>query len=416
MNKFKLYTLLIGMAAAVGLSISESGWAQYTYGVSPAPHTRNAVTPAIDIDEAEVGFYPSISIVATRHKNSQRINGIENSDTVISVVPNFGFFGRVGGEVGRHPFYVLYQPTFDGYKNFTNNDSISHSLQAGWLLDFTERFDVDLRGNYNTGVEERGASGTPAIQSIEPNDVTTWGLGAQATYGLGDSMFSLGGGAYHSETRYDNNGQKFRDRDEDTLNGTLNYNIGPRTRTYLVVRNGDIDYVTNASKSDSTQISYSVGVNWRATDITNVSAEIGRLDKKYDDPAVADYSDTTYRAAVGWSGLPRTNVIFNASRLIEESPEIISNYFVSSLYGVSASYAFTNRFRISGHANKINDDFDDGREDDIEDYSIGVNYNWLRWLSIFARYGVTSRDSNLPEAIWDDEYISIGVTASAGSN
>ena len=411
MNNIKIRTIS-RLTALAGLLVSQCGWAQYAYSVSPGPKTLNAVSPPINFTEAELGFYPSISIIATRHSNTFRTGeGSEAEDTVVTVALDLGLFTRLGGELGRHTFYASYRPTFDRYDVFSDDNAISHNLDFGLNLDFTERFDATLRASYATGVEERGSSGTPVTQFPEPNDISTLWLGAQATYGLGDNMFSLFGAVDHRESRFENNGQESRDRDADSLTGRIYYNVGPSTRTFLEGVTTDIDYLDPTSTKDSTEMSYSVGVDWQATAITSAHAKIGQLEKDYDDPAAEDYSGATYLAGINWNVLPFTNVLFNASRLTEESPETGSNFFVSNLFGIGVNHSFTNRINVGAHANKTRDEFDDGREDDIKDYSVNASYEWFRWLSVFAQYGITKRTSNLEEANYDDQYISLGLTA-----
>ena len=43
----------------------------------------------------------------------------------------------------------------------------------------------------------------------------------------------------------------------------------------------------------------------------------------------------------------------------------------------------------------VNDDFDTGREDDLYDFGLGVNYAFRWWMSVGARYNYLKRDSNL---------------------
>ena len=71
---------------------------------------------------------------------------------------------------------------------------------------------------------------------------------------------------------------------------------------------------------------------------------------------------------------------------------------------------------LLAYYNRIDDDFDSGREDKIDDYGIGLVYHARRWLSLGFRYGKSERDSNRADANYDDTYYDIFLQFNAGKS
>lgn len=381
-----------------------------SYSSAPAASTQNAINPPTGVDDELLpGFYPSISIVASRHSNSLQSSGLEQADTVITVTPAFVFKTELG--VGRHSAQISYTPVIEKYDKLSSEDEITHNLDGSVHLDVSDKFSVDLNAGYSDGAESRGASGTPLEQSLDRNEFNSTRYGAQAIYGRRSAKMQVAGAVSRNELRFTNNDQELRNRDSDNLTGRIYYNIGPKTATFLEGSVTDIDYLSGISTLDSTETRYSLGLRWDTTAITGAEIKVGHLEKDFDDPSGADFSGLSYLGSINWQPRPFTSAKFYASRTTEESTTDTASYFASNLFGVSASHDLTGQISVFGYLNFTNDEFSDGREDDITDVGIGIDYLMRPWLKFGAQYGLVERDSTDPVGDFEDQFISLSVTA-----
>ena len=95
----------------------------------------------------------------------------------------------------------------------------------------------------------------------------------------------------------------------------------------------------------------------------------------------------------------------NASRFVEEAGDDTSDFFVSELIGVSWSHALSERWSFGAFTKTINDEFNNGREDDFEDFGVNLDYKWRRWLTAGLQFGQLERDSNTAGIPFEDQYI-----------
>ncbi len=188
------------------------------------------------------------------------------------------------------------------------------------------------------------------------------------------------------------------------------YNYSPRTQFSFDVQRYDIDYLDPRSLNDSTTTNYSLGVNYQTTTLTNLHASVGYSDREYDDTPESDSDSTVYALRWSWQARPRTNLRVYGSRGFEESAEVGSQDYVNTLVGVAATQQLAARLSLSAFANWGNDDFDNGRDDDIFDTAISLSYTFRPWVSLSGQVGHVERSSNDPLVEYDAEYASLYVT------
>jgi hypothetical protein len=379
----------------------------WSYGVPGAHDTQQAVQPPPGVSEAaDRGLYAGLGIATTRHTNTLRTSEIEAEDTEIALSPTLLY----RQDFGRHQAQIGYTANVITYQDFSSQDVTAHNLDAAVSLWPGEVLSFGAFAGYGKGYETRGASGTRIIGDVAPDDFDSTRFGISALLGRAESTMQFGVGYSQSSWRYTNNEQQDRDHDDDTISGRVYYNYSPITAFFLEANFTDIAYQQVLPKQDSTETSYLVGVRTAPTAALSGEIAYGVLTKEYDDPAIAGYDDNTYRARVRWVPVDRLGFNLFASRTTEESAERVSDFFVSDLIGVGVDYALTSRIRASAFYNRINDDYPEtGRADTINDWALGLDYAVADWLSVGLRYGQTGRDSNVPEAVYDDEYIGLTI-------
>jgi hypothetical protein len=62
------------------------------------------------------------------------------------------------------------------------------------------------------------------------------------------------------------------------------------------------------------------------------------------------------------------------------------------------------------YGNSIDDEYDSGRVDDISDYGVSLAVDLADWLAAGVAYSRFKRDSNDPDAVYDDDIITVFLT------
>jgi len=112
-----------------------------------------------------------------------------------------------------------------------------------------------------------------------------------------------------------------------------------------------------------------------------------------------------------WEPTAFTRVSGYASRAVEESSDSAASFFVSDLIGITVNHGLSDRLNLLGYYNQTEDDFSNGRLDDIKDYGIGLDFAMREWLSLNARVGRISRGSNESDVEFNDTFVSVGLSA-----
>jgi hypothetical protein len=190
----------------------------------------------------------------------------------------------------------------------------------------------------------------------------------------------------------------FRDRTDDVFNGRFYAAVSGRTKAFVGYRQVEIDYDRDTIGGDtlnSEESTVLAGVEWEVTGKTVGSLEIGRLEKDFDSSRVDGDDLTVWNLGLQWSPRSYSTISLNSSRDAAETNGT-GAYIEQSTYSVSWSQDWSERLH-STISIAIRDDEYPGssREDDREDYTIGLDYDWLRWLNVGLRLQETERDSNI---------------------
>ncbi len=393
--------LLVLVAGYTAQSVAQEA----RFGIAPSANTQQAVSdPPTRSSREQEGLYAGVGVAYSHRSNVRRdIDGNEDSDSAYIISPRAGYkrlFGRHSAELG-----VTSQ--FTRFEDFSEENTESYTLSGLTNLDITRILDLDLYGSFTDTAEARGASGTRFNQDPVPDQVEITGYGGVFTIGRPASRTQIELGADRSQWRYQNNQQEFRDRNNDRVHGRIYYNISPRTSVFAGAGLTDIDFIRQGTSIDSEELAYEVGGRWDASARTTGQVSVGRTEKDFDNPALEDATTTTLAGRLSWDARPRTTFNLYGSRQFEETTSAADSFYVSELVGVSVDQSFGARWNAFAYYNMTDDEFESGREDEITDYGLGLDYSLRRWLSIGAQYSVVERESNVPGNDYSDEILSL---------
>ncbi len=377
-------------------------------GATAASSTQRALQPPRGVtSDAATGLRASVGIGATRNSNPRRVpEGQEESDTSYVLNPAISY----GGELGRHLYELGYSAGYQWYDEFDSEDSEYQRLAAALQLDLTRILLADLYASRVDGQERRGLSGSREIgldEELDEFQVDT--VGGRITLGRRANLLQIYVGAETNQIEFTNNNQGLRDRDQDILEAGLFFNVGPATSLFVHARRSDNDYVFGNPGLDNTEDALTAGVTWEATEAISVTLEGGQLEKEYDDPGIEGFDGTTYLGKILWRPRERTSMSLYASRTTEESGAAGSAFYVSEVAGIDLTQRIGERLSVTLHYASADDEYDNGRVDDIRDYGIALGYGLFPWMDVGLSHAIVDRESTDPDNDYKDEVTSIFV-------
>jgi hypothetical protein len=407
--QWHLAPAFVGVVAALAFA-SNAGAVEYIAPPEASTLRPAGPPPLISAEDILAGFYPSVTVSATQDNNVFRTETDTESDTAVAVSPALAYITNLG----RHRFTAQYRGDYVYHDKYSDSDTSDNTLRGGLALDMTDRLQGSLGAGYTEGHEARGAAGSRFLVPGEPDKFHETSGDAMITYGRRIATLQLLGAVGVSQLRYTNNNQDARDRDANSLRLAAFYNFSPITSFFLEGRRTDINYtetVAGLPNRDSVDTSYYLGARWEATAATVGEVRVGTTKKEFDNPSQADFSGSSYIGRVQWAPVTYSVFDFYASRTTQESTLLDSSYVLSTLYGVDWNHDLTERWRLDAFAEWDTDEYQAGGKDKLQSYGIGTAYNLLTWLDVGARYAHSTRNSDLAGFDYDDDLITLFLTA-----
>ena len=384
-------------------------------GVAAASSTARALAPPAGVKgEVNGGFSLGITFGTTWHTNPERrLDEPDDGDIAFLLTPNIGY----SGSVGRHSFEIGYSTNSESFQDFETEDSDWWRLNGALQLDMSEILIGDIYASRTEGEEERGAAGSRTLSLTGEDEYREDVIGGRITLGRRSNLLQIYVGAEEGTLSYLNNGQDFRDRDRSTAEAGLFFNIGPRTSIFIRAQETEFDYLAGNPSIDSTENSLTAGVAWEPTEALSMTLQAGNLEKDFDDPSLVGYDGGTYLGKLTWQPRDRTVVSLYASKATEESSDIDSTFYVSEVIGADLSQRLGDRTSLTLRYSVSDNEYSDGRFDDITDYGLSLGYAARNWLSFGLSFNSIDYNSTNVSENYEDEVISffVSITPTVGS-
>ncbi|GAA3912704.1 hypothetical protein GCM10022277_04300 [Litoribacillus peritrichatus] len=309
---------------------------------------------------------------------------------------------------GVHAYSLGYQLEAGYYENSTDDNYIDHHLDADAEWELNQRHKLAVNAGYSATHEDRGtgfSQGTATFNNDSPDEFQEINLGANYTFGGIRTKGRLVTALEYLDVRFTNHrGQtRGRDREDIKLAETFYWDIGGSTDALFELAYTNVDY-----KNDPTSVSGStdtldnelvkalVGVTWLATGKTEGTVKFGYAEKNFDDSDRDDFSGFDWSVAVKWSPKAYSSLTINTGRRQDESNG--SGDFIDGQdFGLVWKHAWSDRFNTQLSTNYSIEDYKgdvNKQEDDLLDYSLRVNYEMRRWLTLGTSFTYEERDSN----------------------
>ena len=316
------------------------------------------------------------------------------SDSSIQISPELQYLTHMG----KHLFTVAYQGEYAAYKDNTKLNYDNHDIALFARLDHSLKFNSDFKLSYKDEIEEPGTNNSSSLLIKQFNQTEKKQATAKLYYGTRQSIGQIVFGFDHHEYRYTNNLQGYRDVDRNRLTGTFYYRIAPKTRLLFQASIGDYDYVTKNQFADqsSKETFYLAGVEWDITAKTSGTFKLGYQGKNFKENVYNDITGLSYMLDMTWKPNTYSKIKIAASRMTQESSQLLTSAFVTNSYTVDGEHEITPRTKLKAAYTFDSDDIVTlrNRTDKRHNIVLGVDHSLLTWLNISLDYQFIERSSD----------------------
>src|SRR2546421_955592 len=325
-------------------------------------------------------------------------------------------------EPARSRLEFGYKGDYGWYDKSSRDDYADHALQAGAYLLMGERSGLDLVASYDETHENRGTGLSVGIDPAsgafpqDPDRYTDGQYLARYTYGVSHTRAFVVLEASREKFAYRNNlplTQPF-DRDESYGQATFGVRLRPKTSLELSVQARDITYDhprASGLNLDSREYRYLLGVVWETTAVTTGSVRVGGVTKKFDDPALPDYSAPNWEVAIRWSPRTYSHFTLSTKRYLAEPVDLSGDATDSAVYSLSWTHGWSSRLASKLALSRLywTYRFVAGeRKDRSPLYRLALTYKMRWWLRWEAGLDLDARDSPIASYNYKENIARLG--------
>lgn len=359
--------------------------------------------------EERQGLLLNAALIAEHDDNVLRkVN--PTADNAIKLAPELQYLTHFG----KHLFAINY----DGeYALYNDNDKLNyddHNISISARLDHSLKINSEFKLSYKDEIEEPGTNNSTSLLITQFNQTNKTQALAKFYYGTKQSIGQLVLRLDHNEYRYTNNLQSYRDVDRNRITGTFFYRIAPKTRLLFQASIGDYDYIIKSQFPDqsSKETFYLAGVEWDITAKTSGTFKLGYQGKNFKQDVYNDITGLSYMLDMTWKPNTYSKIKIGASRMTQESSQLLTSAFVTNSYTVDAEHEITPRTKLKAAYTYDNDDIVTirSRTDKRHNIVLGVDHSLLTWLNISLDYRFIERRSDFKIYEYKANVIALSLT------
>lgn len=377
-------------------------------------------------------IHPFIGLSGTHTDNVTNASDNEESDyiTVISPGVALAFPGTGNTEVRMNPStaapgglslsrqklstekrfqgFLIYNPEIKMYDDNDDEDFTAQKGTCAFQYNAPGGLSVDIADKYQHTQEMWGETGNTTEHAT---------YDANIVHGIIELSFSprfsiSAAGSFYT-LRYKQDLFEFRDRDDSSFSGALNYHLSPKTRLFVEYKRIDIGYKESASEiRDSSEDFISAGISWDITAKSKGTCKFGYLSKNLDDSSRDDPSTWSGEIDISHLLSERSMITVSAMRGYFETNLQTANYYTTNRFDLSFSQALTGKIGASILLSYQNDDYEGvSIENDTYKIQPGITYSPYRWLSCQLSYSCSKRDSDQKDWEYTTNTFTFSITA-----
>jgi len=379
-----------------------------------------AVTAAPEPQATELGGGKLIPLLSVGLKHDDNIfsqASSEQSDTILTLKPSVQWLQ----EKDTTSVALTYSGDYGVYQDSDDDDYDDHTVSFDASLSPSDFVEVGFGASYGWLHDNRGegsSEGLNAASRGEPDEYEISSVNLDLDFGRDSAMLGFLLQMSTDDIEYQNNLNEtaFRNRDETDIVGRVYANIsGGKTKLFVQASQKDNSYDENpilGGKLDSDEDGFSAGIEWEATGKTSGLIRVGEVDKEFDSSARKDGSINTWEVQVAWSPRTYSHILLNSSNEPRETNGT-GNFIEAQDTSLTWLHAWSDDLSTTFTFTDGSDEYANAsREDDRQNISLSLSYDWRRWMTIGANYTHSERDSNQNEFDFDRNIVSVSVDMS----
>lgn len=348
---------------------------------------RQRERPEYDAVGRDVGAFhldASVGLDAGTTDNVFASETNAQSDTILAASPEL----RLESNWSRHQLVAELGGRLESHSDFSNEDvNTSHGRLAG-RVDIGSRSNVTAAAGFAHEKEPRNDPDSPVGGDPVEYDFSTFELGASHTF----NRIRLSARAAQETYEYDGL-QNFRDLDETSLTGRVDYEISDRLGLLASYTADDRQYDnTPALNADGGTVL--VGATFNLTDLLVGEVSAGQFDREYDNGASLD--GLAVDGHLEWYVTGLTTLSFDASRRAEDASAVAgAQPYTESEYGARVDHELRRNIILTAAVQAGTREYDGiDRDDEYTSAEIGGDYLMNRNVAVRARYNFTDVQSD----------------------
>jgi hypothetical protein len=294
--------------------------------------------------------------------------------------------------------YALYRADIREHDRYQDENRVDHRGEAMLKIDLRGGLSLELVDVYEVNRDPYGTGGTPEreMDKYSANLVNVI-LAYQVSPKL---MLRFDYGNYAID--YDAERNDFRDRSDNLYSAYVFYQVSPKTALFVQGEYIVIDYDSNAN-TDSEQMNYYLGLEFKATDKTRIRAKAGIGQKDYDDSSSDDRDDFLAEAQVDYAFTPKTSIYLRGLQRVLETDEAGARDILSIRFQLGYRQRIYAKLRAEAAVFFTHNNYDGTttigtqtgeREDDETGGVIALGYAPVDWSTFTVGYEYRERNSN----------------------
>lgn len=352
--------------------------------------------------------HPQIGLDATYDDNIFLLGPSKEDDVLVKVKPGLGLDYTKEGKSAS----LTYLAEIGRYVDFSDYDYENHYLNAAVDLQFPSGLSFFAGDIFRKTNDRLTYEFQPLIKRIDNTFDTKLG------YEFTDRL-SCRVGYDNRMIDYDAAKYSVYDRTEDFANGTVFYRIFNRVSLLAQFQYRWIDYDQEVVRFDGEGYEAFLGVTGQLTPKMVAVLKAGWQERKYDGPG-EDWDGGVFGVDIVHRVTETLMLTVGGSRDAIESAYANNNYYTQTEARVGLEKDLGTKFVLGVTGFYANNDYPEAtvsggslsqRDDDIWGASLRVRYLIQRWLSTYLSYTYEQRDSNQDEYDYEDNRVSLGVSA-----